>query len=74
MANINCEICGGSRLVKQGDRFICNDCGTSYSLEDARNLLQQNNYHKCKEQTKLDTITVLQTSICKYFVNSVCHC
>ena len=52
MANIHCEICGGNRLVKQGDRFICSDCGTSYGLEDARNLLQQNNYADNKRMLK----------------------
>ena len=42
MANINCEICGGSKFIKQNGMFICSDCGTSYSLEDARSLLQNN--------------------------------
>ena len=33
MAKIQCEVCGGSSLIKKEDRFVCEDCGISYSLE-----------------------------------------
>ena len=35
-----CEICGSTQLEKQGDCFVCSGCGTKYSLEDAKKLLQ----------------------------------
>ena len=38
MAGIKCEICGGSDLIKRDDLFVCQRCGTKYSVEDARKL------------------------------------
>ncbi len=40
MARFVCELCGGDNLVKEGDFFVCQGCGTKYSLEDARKLMQ----------------------------------
>ena len=39
MKKFVCELCGSSNLSKQGDSFICNDCKTSYSIEDAKKLM-----------------------------------
>ena len=41
MKKIVCELCGSSNLTKNGDHFVCNDCNTSYSLEEAKNLLKE---------------------------------
>ena len=30
---IKCEICGASNLMKQGDSFVCQNCGITYSKE-----------------------------------------
>ncbi len=41
MAGIICELCGGGTLVRQGNgMYVCKDCGTEYTLEAARQLLQ----------------------------------
>ncbi len=34
-----CELCGSNDVVKQGEYFVCQHCGTKYSLEDARKLI-----------------------------------
>lgn len=34
-----CEMCGGKDLVKQDGIFVCQNCGTKYSVEEARKLL-----------------------------------
>ena len=39
MNAITCELCGSNDVVKQGDYFVCQHCGTKYSLEDAKKLL-----------------------------------
>ena len=39
MKKFVCELCGSSNLSKQGDHFVCNDCNTSYSIEEAKKLL-----------------------------------
>lgn len=35
-----CELCGSSELVKQDGFFVCQTCGTKYTLEDAKQLLR----------------------------------
>ena len=34
-----CEICGSTDLVKQDGFFVCQSCGTKYTVEEARKLL-----------------------------------
>lgn len=36
-----CEMCGSNDLVKQSGLFICQNCGTKYSVEDAKKLMVQ---------------------------------
>ena len=33
---VSCEVCGSDNLVKEGDFFVCQDCGCKYSVEDIR--------------------------------------
>ena len=35
---IRCEICGGRLQAEAGGRFLCEDCGVSYSAERLREL------------------------------------
>ncbi len=39
MKAIVCEMCGGNNLLKQNGVFVCQSCGTMYSVEEARKLL-----------------------------------
>lgn len=39
MKAIKCELCGNNQLVKQGDYFVCQFCGTKYAPEAAKKLL-----------------------------------
>ncbi len=34
-----CELCGGKNLSKQNGVFVCQECGTTYSVEEARKLM-----------------------------------
>ena len=41
MKKMVCEICGAQSIKKEEGVFVCQECGTEYSLEDARKLLQE---------------------------------
>lgn len=40
MAKLQCEICGGSDLLKQGDVWVCQTCGSNYTAEDVKKMFQ----------------------------------
>lgn len=39
MIKIVCELCGSNELVKDGEYFVCQYCGTKYTVEQARKLI-----------------------------------
>lgn len=39
MKALQCEMCGSQEMVKQDGMFVCQYCGTKYSIEEARNLM-----------------------------------
>lgn len=39
MKPLVCEMCGSQDVVKQSGLFICQHCGTKYSVEDARKMM-----------------------------------
>lgn len=39
MKKITCEMCGSNDLIKQDGVFICQSCGTKYSVEEAKKLM-----------------------------------
>jgi tetratricopeptide (TPR) repeat protein len=39
MKKIVCEVCGSNDLIKKGDNFVCNYCGTKYTLESMQQML-----------------------------------
>lgn len=36
MKKITCEMCGSADLLKQDGVFVCQNCGTMYSVEEAK--------------------------------------
>lgn len=36
MKQLTCEMCGSTDLIKQDGVFICQSCGTKYSIEEAK--------------------------------------
>ena len=40
MKAIQCELCGSNDLVKQNGVYVCQYCGTQYTIEEAKNLLR----------------------------------
>lgn len=41
MAQLTCELCGGTNFVKRDGMFVCESCGTKYSVEEAKALMAQ---------------------------------
>lgn len=39
MKRLSCEMCGGIDLVKDGGVFVCQHCGTKYSVEEAKKMM-----------------------------------
>ncbi|MBE5737150.1 MAG: hypothetical protein E7348_01990 [Clostridiales bacterium] len=39
MKQLTCEMCGSTELVKDGGYFICQTCGTKYSVEEAKKMM-----------------------------------
>lgn len=39
MKQLTCEMCGGTDLLKQDGVFVCQTCGTKYSIEEAKKMM-----------------------------------
>lgn len=39
MKPLTCEMCGSSNLIKQDGVFVCQSCGTKYSVEEAKKMM-----------------------------------
>ena len=39
MKQLICEMCGGPHLIKQDGMYVCQSCGTKYTVEEARKMM-----------------------------------
>lgn len=39
MKQLTCEMCGSTELIKQDGVFVCQACGTKYSVEEAKKMM-----------------------------------
>jgi len=39
MKQLTCEMCGSTDLIKDGGVFVCQSCGTKYSIEEAKKMM-----------------------------------
>ena len=39
MKKLTCEMCGSQNLIKEGGVFVCQACGTQYSVEEAKKMM-----------------------------------
>ena len=49
MKSIVCEMCGSNDLVKQEGLFVCQNCGTKYSVEEAKKMMVEIDTSKVDE-------------------------
>lgn len=52
MKAIVCELCGSNDIVKQGEFFVCQHCGTKYTVEEAKKLIGTVKIDKSEEAKK----------------------
>lgn len=41
MKQLTCEMCGSTEMLKQNGVFVCQTCGTKYSVEEARKMMNE---------------------------------
>lgn len=51
MKKMACELCGGTDFIKQDGVFVCQSCGTKYSVEEAKRMVNEDE-PKTKAKTK----------------------
>lgn len=59
MKAITCEMCGSTNLIKNNGVFVCQSCGTKYSVEEARKMMVDGTVD-VKGTVKIDTSSELQ--------------
>ncbi len=52
MQAMKCEICGSNQIVKQEGLFVCQHCGTKYTIEEAKKLIGTVKIDKSDETQK----------------------
>ena len=40
MKALVCEMCSSPNLIKKDGMYVCENCGTRYTIEEARNILR----------------------------------
>ena len=54
MKAIVCELCGSNDLIKEEGIFVCQHCGTKYSLEEAKKLFEKGKVDVSGSTVKID--------------------
>ena len=60
MKAIVCEMCGSNDVVKQDGNYVCQHCGTKYSVEEAKKLMIEGIVDVSGSTVKIDSTTELQ--------------
>ena len=55
MKQLTCEMCGSTNLIKQDGMFVCQDCGTKYSVEEAKKMMIEGTVDVSGSTVKVDT-------------------
>lgn len=61
MQAIKCEMCGSNDIIKDDGLYVCNNCGTKYTVEEARKLMGT-----VEIDHSIDTKNILQNAINTY--------
>lgn len=54
MKALTCEMCGSTNIIKDGGVFVCQSCGTKYSVEEAKKMMVEGTVD-VKGTVKVDT-------------------
>lgn len=59
MKQLTCEMCGSTDLMKQDGVFVCQSCGTKYSVEEAKRMMIEGTVDVSGSTVKVDTTSEL---------------
>ena len=65
MKALTCEMCGSTNLVKEGGVFVCQSCGTKYSVEEAKKIVAQPFAQEEELNAKSDRLEMLTDELNK---------
>ena len=68
MKKMICEICKTQKIKKENGVFVCQDCGTEYSLEEAKKLLKEVDENNQKIDIQIDKLMTLTEENNKYLL------
>ena len=54
MKQLSCEMCGSTNIMKQNGVFVCQDCGTKYSVEEAKKMMVEGTVDVSGSTVKVD--------------------
>ena len=54
MKKIVCEMCGSNDLLKKDNVFVCQSCGTKYSVEEAKKMMVEGKVDVSGSKVKVD--------------------
>ena len=63
MKKMVCEICESQKIKKENGVFICQECGTEYSVEEAKKLLKEVSENAVDYTESADVSTERNTKI-----------
>lgn len=66
MKQLTCEMCGSTELMKQDGVFICQTCGTRYSVEEAKRMMVEGSVDVSGSTVKVDNSAFVE----KYLQNA----
>lgn len=55
MKALKCEMCGSTNLIKQDGVFVCQSCGTKYSVEEAKKMMVEGTVDVTGSTVKVDS-------------------
>lgn len=58
MKQLTCEMCGSTELMKQDGVFVCQTCGTKYSVEEAKKMMVEGTV-EVKGTVKVDNTSAI---------------
>lgn len=62
MKQLTCEMCGSTDLMKQDGVFVCQSCGTKYSVEEAKKMMVEGNVTNNIDANVVNIITASSVS------------
>lgn len=55
MKRLTCEMCGSTDLMKQDGVFVCQSCGTKYSIEEVKKMMVEGTVDVSGSTIKVDS-------------------